>query len=169
MLGVYNNFPKAVHNIADFAFSISNKRLQSALVETFYKLNNETLTLEEVATPSIPQCTVTFEFGVAEDTDFNYLDKEEKDKLLKSIRKKPFALIDFLSIVRYRKVKAEKKTPLKSDCYMFRFQFDREAAQMQIFHEKGLMYVSPKDLPEFTIKRINSEFSKKVLKLAEQN
>lgn len=167
MLGVYNNFPKAVHNIVDFASSVSNKRLQSALVQAFYKLNSETLTLEEVAAPSIPQCTAMFEFGIAEDTDFNYLDSEEKDKLLKAMEKKPFALIDFFCIMRYRKMQAEKKTPLKSDYYMLRFQFDKELTQMQIFHEKGLMYVSPKDLPEFTIKRINSEFSKKVLKLAE--
>jgi len=165
MLGLYTNFPKSVHNIADFAFSISNKRVQSALIETLFRLNNETLTLEEVATPSIPQCTVTFEFGVAEDTDFNYLDKEEKDRLLRTIRKKPFSTIDLLGIVCYRTVKAEKKTPLKSDYYMLRFQFVRGVARMQIFHEKGLMYVSPKDLPEFTAERINSEFSKKVLKL----
>jgi hypothetical protein len=165
MLGVYNNYPKAVHNIADFALSISNKRLQTALVQTFYKLNNETLTLEEVATPSIPRCAVTFEFGVAEDTDFSYLDIEERDRLLKTIKKKPLPLIDFLCIIRYCKMQTEKKTTLKSDCYMLRFQFDKEATQMQIFHEKGLMYVSPKDLPEFTIRRINSEFPKKALKL----
>jgi len=164
MLGVYSNFPKAIHNIVDFSSSVSNKRLQTALVEAFFKLNNETLTLEDVVAHSIPQYTATFEFGVAENTDFNYLDNQEKDRLFKAMGKKPFSTLDFLCIVRYQKAKPERKAPLKSDHYILRFRFEPKMLQMQIFHEKGLMYVSQKDLPEFTTNRINAEFTKKVLK-----
>ena len=165
MLGVYNNFPKTVHKIAIFAASISEKRLQRALIEVFYKSNNGAFKLEEVSTPSVPQCTVVFEFGIGEEGDFTYLGSEEKDRVLKMIEKKLLPLMDFLCVIRYYKMQSGKKTPLKFDYYMLRFIFNKKTVEMQIFHEKGLMYVSPKDLPEFTADGINAGFSKKVLKV----
>jgi hypothetical protein len=164
MLGVYNNFPKTVHKIVVFAASTSEKRLQRALIEVFHRLNNGTLRLEEVATPSVPQCTVIFEFGIGEEGDFSYLDSQERDRLLKMIEKKLFQLMDFLCVIRYYKMQNGKKTPLKFDYYMLRFVFSKKSLEMQIFHEKGLMYVSPKDLPSFLARRINAELSKKALK-----
>lgn len=165
MLGVYDNFPNAVHNIADFSTMISNKKLQDALVDVLYKLNKETLTLEEAATPSIPECKVNFEFGIAEGCEFTYIDDEEKQKVQKIVERKPFFTLDFLCIIRYHKFKNMKKTTLKSDRYFVRFMFYQALLQIQIFHEKGLMYVSPKDLPEFFARRISAESSKKALKL----
>jgi hypothetical protein len=47
---------------------------------------------------------------------------------------------------------------------MLRFLFEKEFVQIQIFHEKGLMYATPKDLPEFLAGRINAESAKKLLK-----
>ena len=164
MLGKYTNFPKSVHNISDFSTSSTLKRLQTAIVEALWRLNRETLALEEVATPSIPKCTVKFELGMAEDEEFTYLDSEEKDRLLETIKKKPFPILDYFCIIRYHKARIEKKTTLKSDYYMLRFLFENELVQIQIFHEKGLMYTSPKDLPEFLAKRINEEFPRKLLK-----
>jgi hypothetical protein len=168
MLGIYDNFPNVVHNIADFSTTISNKRLQVALVEALYKLNNQTLTLEEAATPSIPECRVSFEFGIAEGCEFTYIDDEERQKIQKTIEKKPFLTLDFLCLIGYHKLKDMKKTTLKSDHYIVRFIFYQTLLQMQIFHEKGLMYVSPKDLPEFFARRISAESSKKALKLQEE-
>ena len=72
MLGLYENFPKTVHKTAFFAASISNKRLQQALIQTFQKINNENFNLEEIANPSVPKCTVILEFGIAEANNFNY-------------------------------------------------------------------------------------------------
>jgi hypothetical protein len=164
MLGFYDNFPKSVHNLFDFSTPSTLKKLQTAMVEAFYKLNSQTFALEEVTTPSTPECHVTFEFGIAEDNDFNYLNTEEKDKLLKTIQKKPFSILDYFCIIRYYKMKIEKKTTLKSDYYMLRFLFEKEFVQIQIFHEKGLMYATPKDLPEFLAGRINAESAKKLLK-----
>ena len=40
------------------------KRLQQKLAETLQRLSTETLTLESVTDPSIPQGTVSFEFGI---------------------------------------------------------------------------------------------------------
>lgn len=167
MLGFYNNFPRSVHKIVPFVTSISEKTLQKALIETFCKLNNGTFSLEEVATPSIPQCTVIFEFGVAEGDDFNYLDEEERSRLLKVIGKKPFSTMDFLCVIRYYKLRNGIKTPLKFDYYMLRFSFNKKTAQMRVFHEKGLMYVSHKDLPYFIADKINAQFCRRVLRAQE--
>jgi hypothetical protein len=167
MLGFYNNFPRGVHKIVRFVTSISEKTLQKALVETFHKLNSGTFSLEEVATPSVPQCMVIFEFGVAEGDDFNYLDEEERSRLLKVIGKKPFSTMDFLCAIRYYKLRNETRTPLKFDYYMLRFSFNKKTAQMRVFHEKGLMYVSHKDLPYFIADKINAQFCRRVLRAQE--
>ena len=167
MLGFYNNFPKSVHKIVRFVTLVSEKSLQKALVEAFYDLNKGTFSLEEVATPSVPQCRVIFEFGVAEDDDFNYLDDEERTRLLKAIRKKPFAIMDFVCIIRYYRLQNEVRKPLRFDYYMLRFAFKNKIGRMRVFHEKGLMYVSPKDLPWFLVDKIDAQFSRKVLKARE--
>lgn len=169
MLGTYDNFPKAVHEIASFSASTSQKRLQKAIVEAFFRLNNEAIGLDEVAPPSIPNCKTIFELGVADGSDFNYVDGEERERLVKTIEKRPFSIIDFLCIIRYYRVQNETRKPLKFDYYMLRFSFDKDSTELQIFHEKGLMYVSPKDIPEFVENRINAEFSKKTVKTAKSS
>jgi hypothetical protein len=163
MLGFYNNFPASVQKTWRFLITVSEKTLQKTLVEVFYKLNKETFSLEEVTTPSIPQCTVIFEFGVAEDDDFNYLDDEERDRLLKAVRKKLFSTLDFLCIARYYKVRNGTKTALRSDYFMLRFTFRKKTGRIRVFHEKGLMYVSPKDLPQFIVDKVNARFSRRAL------
>jgi hypothetical protein len=167
MLGLYTNFPQNVHKIAVFSTSISSKRLQQILTEIFQKLNNVTLNLEEITTPSLPLCTVVFEFGVAEDNDFNYLNNQEEDRLLKAINKKPFQVMDFLCLIRYYKTQREKKAPLRFDYYMLRFTFDKNSTAMQVFHERGPMHMSPEDLAQFVVNNVNATFSKKVLKSLE--
>jgi len=164
MLGYYESFPENIHKIARFATSISNKTLQQALIRTFHKINNETLSLEDVADPSVPQCTVIFEFGIAEVKDFNYLDDEEKSKALKAIQKKPFQIMDFFCGIRYYKTQNDKKIPLKFDYYMLRFTFNKNSMQIQVYHERGPRYMSPEDLADFVTDKINGAFSKRILK-----
>jgi hypothetical protein len=167
MLGFYENFPENVHNVTHFATSISVKRLQQVLIQMFHEINGKTFDLNEVACPSVPHCIVIFEFGIAEDNNFNYLDEEEANKLLKVIQKKPFQIMDFYCAVRYYKMQNEKKTPLKFDYYVLRFTFNKGLMGMQIFHERGLRYVSPEDLINFIISKINEISSKKILKAFE--
>jgi len=164
MLGLYENFPRTVHKIALFANLVSNKRLQQALIHMFQKINNENFTLEEIASPSMPQCTVILEFGIAETNNFNYLDKEETDKLLKAIQKKPFHVMDFFCALRYHKMQNGKKIPLKFDYYMSRFTFNKDSTEIQIFHERGPRYISPEDVVNFVVNKINETFPKKILK-----
>lgn len=164
MLGFYENFPKNVHKIVRFVTSISKKRLQQALTRVLYKVNNETFSLEDVAHPSIPRCMVIFEFGVAEANSFNYLDSEEANRMLKSVRKKPFRVMDFLCAIRYYKMQNGKKTALKFDYYMLRFTFNKKSIEIQVFHERGPRHVAPEDAVNFIVNKINGTFSKKILK-----
>jgi hypothetical protein len=164
MLGLYENFPKTLHKTAFFATSISNKRLQQALIQTFQKINNDNFNLEEIANPSVPQCTVILEFGIAEANNFNYLDDEEANKVLKVIQKTPFQVMDFFCALRYHKTQDEKKTRLRFDYYMIRFAFNKDSMEIQIFHERGPRYVSPEDIANFAVNKIGETFSKKILK-----
>jgi len=164
MLGLYENFPKTVHKRTSFATSISNKRLQQALIQTFQKISNENFNLERIANPSVPQCTVILEFGIAEANNFNYLNTEETNKMLKVIQKKPFQVMDFFCALRYYKMQNGKKTPLRFDYYMMRFIFNKDSMEIQIFHERGPRYVSPEDIANFVVNEIGETFSRKILK-----
>jgi hypothetical protein len=167
MLGFYENFPRNPHRITHFNTSISNKGLQQALTQIFHQLGNETLTIEDVANPSLPQCIVIFEFGIAEANNFNYLNNEEKNRVLKVIQEKPFQSMDFLCSIRYYKTQNEKKTPLKFDYYMLRFTFNKNMVEMEVFHERGPMHLSPEEITSFIVNKINEKFSKKILKASE--
>jgi len=165
MLGLYENFPKTIHKTASFATSISNKRLQQALIQTLQQTNTKNFNLEEIANPSVPQCTVILEFGIAEANNFNYLDIEEANKVLKVIRKTPLQIMDFFCALRYYKIQNEKKTSLRFDYYMIRFIFNKNSITMQIFHERGPRYISPEDIANFVANKIDEAFSKKILKI----
>jgi len=164
MLGFYDNFPENVHETALFAISISTKRLQQTLIRMFQETNTKTFNLEDIADPSVPQCTVNFELGIAEANNFNYLDNEEANKALNVLQKKPFQIMDFYCGLRYHKMQNKKKTSLKFDYYMARFTFNKDHMEIRIFHERGPRYVSPKDMVSFFVDKINEAFSKKILK-----
>jgi len=167
MLGFYENFPVSVQKTASFITPISSKRLQQTIIRMFNEINSQTFNLEEVADPSVPQCTVIFEFGIAEANNFNYLDDEETERALRVISKKPFQVLDFFCAIRYYKKQNEKKTPLKFDYYMTRFTFNKNSVETQVFHERGPRYISPEDIADFFANKINEKFSKKALKTIE--
>jgi len=164
MLGLYENFPKNVHRTARFTTQISSKRLQQTLIQMFHKMNGKTLNLEDIADPSVPQCTVILEFGIAEADNFNYLDREETNRVLKAVEKKPLQVMDFYCAIRYYKTQNEKKVPLKFDYYMTRFRFNKNSVETQVFHERGPRYITPGDITDFVRNRINEKSSKKILK-----
>lgn len=166
MLGLYENFPKQIHRKTLFATSLSNRTLQQALTQILRKLNNESFSLEEVCDVSMSHCTTIFEFGIAEDLVFNYLDRQEEKRLLKLIRKRPFSVIDFFCAIRYYRMQNNKKKPLKFDYYMLRSLFKNKISmEMRIFHERGPRHVSPEDLVRFVARKVNENFSRKKLKL----
>jgi len=167
MLGFYTNFPQNIHKAETFSTSISTKKLEQVLVETLYRLNSETLSLEEVAAPSIPDCKVIFEVGVAEGNDFNYLDSEERERLLSALNKKLFQVMDFLCVIRYNKMQEKRKTRTRFDYYMLRLMFGENLTEIQVSHERGIRHTSPDDIVKLVLNRVNAAFSKRVLKPSE--
>jgi uncharacterized membrane protein len=166
VLGTYENFPESTHKTAHFIISLSNKRLQQTLIQTFRKANSETFNLENIADPSVPQCSAIFEFGIAEANNFNYLDDDETNKAIRIIQKKPLQFVDFFCAIRYYRMQKEKKTPLKFDYYILRFLFKKNSMSMQIFHERGPRYVSPEDVANFVLNKINETSSRKILTMS---
>jgi hypothetical protein len=164
MLGIYENFPVNVQKVMRFATTVSNKTLQKAVVECLGKLNSEKLRLEEVTSPSATNCTVVFEFGIADGDTFNYLDSEEIQKILGEIRKASLYIMDFFCAIRYYKEHGEKKSPLKFDYYMLRLIFDKSLMEVLIFHERGPRHITPEDLVNLIVERVNGLFSRNVLK-----
>ena len=165
MLGFYENFPANIHLVANFTSAMSNRQLQQRLIQVLYEANRKKFSFGEVAHPAVSDCTIIFEFGIAEATGFNYIDEEEKKKMLNATREKPFRSMDFFCAVRYYKSNQTKKTPLKFDYYMARIIFSEEnSLELQIFHERGPRYISPEDLVAFVVNRVNEASSRKTLK-----
>lgn len=165
MLGFYENFPQNIHKKTSFTTSISNKRLQQTIIQVFYEMNGKTFNMEEVAVPSIPQCTVIFEFGIAEADAFGYLDGEETDKALRAINKNPLQIMDFFCAIRYYKKQNEKKTPLRFDYYMIRFTFNKKIMETHVFHERGPRHISPEDIANLIFNKINETLQRRILKI----
>jgi len=167
MLGFYENFPGRVHRIESFMSSISGKKLQQRLITVLSEINRKTFSFEEVANPTVPECIIIFEVGMADAKSFNYIDEEETRKTLNALKKEPFHVLDFFCAVRYYKATAEKKTPLKFDYYMIRLVFNKDVVAIQVFHERGPRYISPEDITLFIVKAINKVSTKKILKPVE--
>jgi len=164
MLGQFKSFPDNPQRIAYYISTLSPKKLQHALAQTCQKLNTETLTPEQLDTPAIHQCTVNFEFGIAETNNFNYLDQKETNRLLQAINKQPFQTMDLLCITRYYKNDSKKPKPLKFDYQMLRFTFDKDLVEIQAYHEKGPMHIATDEIINLLITRINDVFPRKALK-----
>jgi hypothetical protein len=164
MLGTYDNFPNTTHKTAHFTTSTPSKKLQQTLIQAISETNGKSFNLEDLADPSVPQCTATLEFGIADTRDFNYLDKEETNRVLKNIQKNPLEIMDFYCAIRYYKTKNAKKTPLRFDYYLTRFLFKKNFLEIQVFHEKGPRHMTPQDIINLAENKINAKFSRITLK-----
>jgi len=164
MFGFYEAFPRQVHKIKHFMTPISSKRLQQTLIQLLCGLNKTTLRLEDVGMPSMADCVAVFEFGIAEDNDFNYLNDEETLKALKIVQKSSLQILDFLCAVRFYQTEKEKRKPLKFDYYMLRFTFNPKFLELQLFHERGPMHILPEEFIEFVVKKVNEAFGRRVVK-----
>jgi hypothetical protein len=165
MTPFYELFPeRSIHERESITSTLSNKRLQQRLMQVLRNVNCRTFTFEDIGNPTIPDCSVIFEVGIAESNSFTFIDEDEAKKVLTALRNKPFKMMDFFCAIRYYKDFTSTKKPLKFDYYMMRFIFPKEGLlEMQIFHERGPRYVSPKDLTAFLMKKINDVSAKKVL------
>jgi len=167
MIGFYENFPVNIHRIETFTSSLSTRKLQQRLIQVLQDINRRTFSFEEIAHPTVPECSVIFEVGIAEAKNFNYIDKEEAKNVLSVLRKETLRLMDFFCAVRYYKGTAEKKTPLKFDYYMIRVVFGKDSVEIRVFHERGPRYISPEDIVTFLVNRINEASARNILKKTE--
>lgn len=165
MLGRYENFPQVIHGIARFTFPSSTQRLQQAILETVHQLNHEVCSIKDFTPFLTSECEVSFEFGVAEEVTFNYLDKEELERFQKHIETKPLRIIDMFSVIRYHTINAKgKRTPLKFDYNMLRFTFSRKTMELRVSHERGNQHISMEDFIVFLTNKINEKLKREVQK-----
>lgn len=168
MLGFYENFPVNVHMTMLLTTFVSMKRLQQAIIQALHELNGESLNLETVANPSISECTVIFELGIAEGRTFSYLDFKEAQKALEEIGKNPLKVMDFFCAIRYYKRAEGRNRPLKFDYYMLRLIFNTtvHTVEMHVYHERGPRHVSPEEIANLIVSRVNLLFPRGALKPA---
>jgi hypothetical protein len=165
LLGRYQNFPEVIHGIARFTFPFSTQQLQQAILEVTHQLNHEVYGIKDFTPFLTSKCEVSFEFGIAEDMTFNYLDKEELQRFQKQIETKPLRVIDILSVIRYHKINAKgKRTPLKFDYNMLRFTFSRKTMQLLVSHERGNQRISLEDFITFLANKINEKLKRETQK-----
>ena len=161
-LGFYENFPLDIHLVESFNSTLSSKQLQQRLIQVLYEVNRREFSFEEVANPTIPECKLIFEFGLADAEGFNYIDEEEVKKVRSLLGKEPLRTMDFFCVIRY--YKREKKRALKFDYYLLRTGYNRDILEIQVFHRKGPRYISPEDLTLFICNKTNEASNRKILK-----
>lgn len=161
LLGRYENFPQVVHSVTKFTHQSTERKLQEAILLALYRLNQEKHDLNTISHFSTSGCEVSFEFGVAEEIAFNYLDREELERVQKSIKKEAPPTLDFFCVVRYHALREGRRKPLKFDYHLLRFVFHRNSVEVQVSHERGIRRVSLEDLSSFIIGQIREELPRK--------
>ncbi len=161
MLGVYNNFPQTIHLIESFSSTLTIKQLQQKLIQTLKDTNRKPFHFEEIAIPTIPNSEVIFEFGLAEDNEFSFINKEIMENAIEKLNARSMQTLDFFCVIRYYKISAEKKIALKFDYYMLRSNFAAKTIEFQVFHKQGPRYISPEDLIALIVQRINEQLQLK--------
>ena len=158
MLGRYENFPQIIHGIARFTFPSSIHQLQKAILEVTHQLNHEVYSLKDFTPFLTSNCQVSFEFGIAENMTFNYLDKEELERFQKQIKTKPLRIIDIFSVIRYHIINVKgKRAPLKFDYNMLRLTFSRKTMELLVSHERGNQRISLEDFITFLMSKIDEK------------
>lgn len=165
MLGRYKGFPEVTHGRARFICQGSVRDVQQAMLSSFHRLNQETCRLDAIAPHMSLDCKVGFDFGVAEDMVFNYLDKQELDRFRKDINEEELPIMDLFCAVHYHAVNNNgKRVPLKFDYHLIRFIFHRDSVSLWIRHERGPQRVPLEELITFIVNGINEELSQSQIK-----
>jgi hypothetical protein len=163
-LGFYETFPENIHHIENYLSFVSIRQLQQRLIQFLSEINRQEFNFEEVSIPTVPEGVVIFEFGLAEDTSFTYINPEETNRALDFFAKEHVQALDFFCSIRYYRGNGEKRTALKFDYYMLRTIYAKGTLEMRVFHERGPRYLSPEDLTGFIFRGINGESARKILR-----
>ena len=161
MIGLSDKFPEKIHRIERYETPFPVKKVQKELILSLVKINSKTFSFEEITYPTIPNCKIIFETGLAEAKIYNYIDEEERNRFLKALRNETFKLLDLFVAIRYYQTNQEKNTPLNFDYYLMRIIFEKKVIEFRVFHERGPRHISPEDLISIIINEINKNSIKK--------
>lgn len=164
-LGVYSNFPPNVHYIKTYTSTAkSSRQLQQKIFQQLLAVNRRELSFEEVSIPTIPNGVVIFEFGLAEEGNFNFLSETEAKRAQDYVSSHQVGVLDFFCSIRYYRQNDAGRQALKFDYFMCRMVFGRGTFEVQVFHERGPIYLSAEDLTEFVVRQVNEGLKKLLLK-----
>ncbi len=162
MLGRFDNFPKNIHKATVFNYKDPKSKLQQAVLCTLQRLNKQTFTLNNIMPFFEQNYKVSFEFGIADGSDFIFLDKKELKRNLKALDENEFKILDFFLVVRYHRTNDKgKQIPLRFDYHVLRFAFHEKIVELLIRHERGTQRIAIEDLVEFLTKQVNLELKKR--------
>ena len=164
VLGRFDSFPKNIHKATVFNYQEPKTKLQQTVLCALQRLNKQTFTLNSIIPFFEQDYKVSFEFGIADGSDFIFLDEKELEKDLKALDENEFEVLDFFVVVRYhRSSDIEKQIPLRFDYHMLRFAFHEKIVELLIRHERGTQRIAIEDLVEFLTKQVNIELKKRQL------
>jgi len=168
-LGVFDNFPENIQYVRSFTSNVPSRNLQQTLIQALYEINKREFTFEEVGHPTVPNCHIIFEFGLAEADCFSYIDEEEVGKVSDLLVNQALENMDFFCVIRYYMGEGKEKRALRFDYYLLRTVYNRSIFEIQVCHKKGLRYVPPEDLALFIFNRLNGTSKRKALKKQASN
>lgn len=156
MIGRYDHFPINIQGVAEFAYQTPTTTLQQTITQLLQTLNNKTIEMKTITQPSPLNCSVNFEFGLADGDTFNFLDAQELRKLAKTLEESTLETLDFYCAIRYHTTEPTgKRKPMKFDYKMLRFKFKDKNMQLAAYHERGNQNIPIDDLFTFLQKQIN--------------
>jgi hypothetical protein len=118
--------------------------------------------MQTVTNTSPANCTVNFEFGVADADTFNFLDEEEHKKIQKTLKQQSLPVLDIYCVARYHLTEADgKRRPLKFDYGMLRFAFGRRNMELFVYHERGTQRIPLEDMAHFIRNQVNEQLTQK--------
>lgn len=160
MLGRYQNFPTNIEGFARYTYPASPQALQLAVTKALYALNQQTIDISTISEAGPTDCTVNFEFGVAHEDTFNFLDEEELQTLQGTLREQTLPVIDVYFVVRYSAGQPDgKRRSLKFDYGMLRFAFSRENMELFVYHERGTQRIPLDNWASFLKDQINLQLN----------
>jgi len=160
LFGVYDNFPDIIHGFAHFECDSSPSELGSAIIRALYRMNRSGRFLSSHRIPTPLGCRVRLEFGVADGTDFNYIDEDVLSLSSDILSRVDLDTLDFLCVVRYYRIEKRMRKPLRFDYYLLRFMLGSGGGEVRVFHERGIRRLPIEDLILILIDSVNRELSR---------
>ncbi|MHA2406943.1 MAG: hypothetical protein ACXACA_01030, partial [Candidatus Ranarchaeia archaeon] len=148
-LGIYSDFPSTVHYSGDLRILLPVDLFKRAILEGFIKLNKIRDAIRVSRAGKLGEISVkrTFEVGIAEGLNFNFLDQAEIKKIRKWVTdlppKQTYDPLDFVIYSHYRHTgkDIERPSALHFDNYFIRVNFRKPVLLFN--HLSGLQRTPP--------------------------